>query len=174
MHSLGLREPLHEAEPLLKQDLSHGELDKHKFKKLGGTFVVSNRKMTKWRSAGAYCYFLFFFLTLIYSSLATHDKDFLKRNQKRRPTSVECPLSNTTYWRGFPSVEFKKILFFFTFKGWDFNDKTIWNMGLLIYDLDHGDRQLRLCAQLWVVLISMSHLLCFFYDDFDLLWLHLS
>lgn len=81
MHSLGLKEPLREAEPLLKQDLSHGELDKHKFKKLSGTFVASNKNMTKWRSAGAYCCFLF--LTLIYSSLATHDKDFLKRPEKK-------------------------------------------------------------------------------------------
>lgn len=47
-------------------------------------------------------------------------------------------------------------------------------MGLLIYDLDHGDRQLCLCAQLWVILISMSHFFCLFYDGFALLWLHCS
>lgn len=47
MLSLGLKEPLRGAELLLNQDLSHGELDKHKFKKLGGTFVASNKNMTK-------------------------------------------------------------------------------------------------------------------------------
>lgn len=54
---------------------------------------------------------LFSFFTLIYSSFATHDKDFLKRNQKRSQTSVECPLSNTTFWRRFP---FKRILLIFS------------------------------------------------------------
>ena len=44
MHSLGLKELLRGAEPLLNQDLSHGELDKRKFKKLGGTFVESSYK----------------------------------------------------------------------------------------------------------------------------------
>ncbi|XP_062414195.1 transmembrane protein 132E [Pungitius pungitius] len=29
-------------------------------------------------------------------------------------------------------------------------------MGLLIYDLDHGDTQLCLCAQLWVILITLA------------------
>lgn len=33
-------------------------------------------------------------------------------------------------------------------------------MGLLISDLDHGDRKLCFCAQLWVILISMSHFFC--------------
>lgn len=42
-------------------------------------------------------------------------------------------------------------------------------MGLLIYDLDHGDRQICFCAQLWVILISMSHLFYLFCDDFALL-----
>lgn len=81
MHSLGLKELLRGAEPLLNQDFNHGELDKHKFKKLGGTFVASNKNMAKWRTAGAYCCFLF---SLVYSSFVTRDKDFLKRNQKKK------------------------------------------------------------------------------------------
>lgn len=47
MHSLGRKEPLRGAESLLQEDLSHGELDQHKFKKLAGAVVASYKKGTK-------------------------------------------------------------------------------------------------------------------------------
>lgn len=69
------------------------------------------------------------------------------------------------------TLSFKTSSWFFsTFRGCNFNDKTFWNMGLLIYDLDHGDTQISFCAQLWLILISMSRFFFLFCDDFVLLW----
>lgn len=101
MHSLGLKEPLCEAEPLLKQDLSHGELDKHKFKKLGGTIVVSNKNMTKWRSAGVYCCFLFLFFSHIHSFLSCNTwQGFSKEKPEKKKNFCEVPTESHNLLKG--------------------------------------------------------------------------
>lgn len=127
---------------------------------------LCSQNMTKWRTAGADCCFYFYFIFLFLNSgffCNTHEKDFLRSYQKRRETSVDyfqvTQLFEETFLLGSSQNILLILPFSPTFKGWNLNDITIWNMGLLISDLDHGNRQLCFCAQLWVILISMSHLL---------------
>lgn len=82
-------------------DLSHGELDKHKFKKPGGIVI---RNVAKWRTAGAIAVSFFqphLFFCNSWQRFSKEKPKREKKNPRKRETSVECLLKNSTFWRGF-------------------------------------------------------------------------